>query len=65
MQASAPLAPGVCVPLTCEWAQPPVNVPISITARADDNGTGAGVLVECIEGNNLDFIEGMICGHLY
>ncbi|MBI5481985.1 MAG: VCBS repeat-containing protein [Deltaproteobacteria bacterium] len=65
IQATAPLSPGACVSLTCEWDQPPVNVAISITARADDTGTGAGALVECIEGNNLDFIEGMMCGHLY
>jgi hypothetical protein len=65
VQAAAPLAPGACVPLTCDWAQPPVNVSITITARADDTGNGTGALVECIEGNNLDFIEGFICGHLY
>ena len=64
VKATAPLAPGACVALSCEWAQPPVNVPIDITARADDNGTGQGVLVECIEGNTLDFIEGMMGGHL-
>jgi len=42
-----------------------VNVPISITARADDTGNGEGPLVECIEGNNLDYIEGMMCGRMY
>jgi hypothetical protein len=65
LQAAAPLAPAECVALSCEWPQPPVNVAIAITARADDTGAGQGALVECIEGNNLDFIEGMICGHLF
>jgi hypothetical protein len=64
VQAGSPLAPGECTSLSCDWAQPPENVPIDITARADDAGSGAGVLVECIEGNNLDFIEGLMCGAL-
>jgi hypothetical protein len=65
VQASAPLAAGECAPLSCDWAQPPENVELTITVRADDTGSGAGALVECIEGNNLDFIEGLICGHLF
>ena len=65
VQAQAPLEPGACVSLSCLWTQPPVNVPISITARADDTGNGEGPLVECIEGNNLDYIEGMMCGRMY
>jgi hypothetical protein len=64
VQAQGPLAPAACVTLACDWAQPPENVAIDITARADDQGDGQGVLVECIEGNNLDFIAAMMCGHL-
>lgn len=51
------LGPGRCEEVSCNWDNAPTNVRHSITARVDDDGTGAGPNPECNEGNN--FAEGV------
>jgi hypothetical protein len=49
---SAPLSPGQCEVLKCDYKNPPQQA-IDLWFRADDDGTGHGKELECKEKNNL------------
>ena len=51
------IRPGACIPVTCNWMNAPQNVRLDVTARINDDGTGAVTSAECHQGNN--FAEGI------
>ncbi len=51
------LEPGQCVTLTCDWARPPEDQPVTLTVVSDDGRTR----LECREGNNLGSLPGVVC----
>jgi len=51
------LEPGQCVTLSCDWARPPEDQPVTLTVVSDDGRTR----LECREGNNLGSLPGVVC----
>ena len=49
--------PGECVEVTCDWAAPPQERPVPVTAVIDDTR----MRTECHEENNLGVIEDVVC----
>ena len=55
------LHPGECTDVGCDWIDVPLDEPHDVWAVVDDNGEGEGAINECLEGNNLAFIEAVRC----
>ena len=55
------LHPGDCTEVECDWIDVPLDEPHDVWAVADDDGTGAGAVNECYEGNNLAVAENVRC----
>ena len=57
----APIAPGKCSVISCEWTSPPAMGAVDMWLRANDDGKGGRPQTQCKTDNDLAFLPGTMC----
>ena len=57
----APIAPGRCAIVSCEWMSPPPSGSVDVWLRVNDDGKGGRPQTQCKNDNDLAFLPGTMC----